>query len=364
MTMVSCGLLPTPAPLGAAAVGTTSLIDSNNELAWGLHVVQKSGGGNISHVHFRTGTVTTGATVDVRVETPDGSGQPSGTLWGTNTNASQVIADANDNVLFRTALTSSAVVGLGDTIAVMVKNHPTDFGSLNINRAPITIGGRGFPYPGGPLASDKNDNSGPPFAIEYDDGTIELPAGMLPGCCTPAALSISTGTNPDEIGLHWTQNFKARCVGWWCFISLLATGITYRISLYAASSNTPLATCVMDSDATSSTAARMFMGAWDDVSAGITLDAGTAYRVTFVALSASAVNVYRVTAERNAWFSSLGLPGGQETARNRSGTSDPDSASWTETATRRPEMGIVLDQVDDGAGSGGLAYPVSGRVAA
>ena len=353
MTLVNCGFLPQPQPLGVISFGTSSLIDAADEYVFSSFTIQRSGGGNISRVHWRNNTIATTAVVDLRIETPSTTGGPSGTLWAANTNVAQTILSTADNTLVRSsALTASATVALGDVIIIALRNDTILFGDANISRAPVVLGLRGYPYPGGPLATNKTDNAGANFAIEYEDGVIELPAGQLPGACTPASLSFSTGTNPDELGLHFTAPFDGRVIGWWLFGALTA-GLTFRMSLYQASSDTPLATATFDTDLTGSVGGRLYMSAYDDTTTGITIAAGTAYRCTCVALSGTAITLYRTTAERAAFFASLGLPGAQQTARNRSSTTDPDSATWTETDTILPQMGIIFDQIDDGAGSGG-----------
>jgi hypothetical protein len=359
MALVDIPFFGLPLPHAASAVGASSLIDAASERAWSLHGVMRSGGGNIRNIHFRTNTVTTGATVDCRIETVDTSGQPSGTLWATNTNISQVIADADDNVLFRTAnLTASATVAIGDIIAIVIE---TPSGNLNIARPMAVVGSRGFPYPGGPLNTNKVDLSGGQFAIEYDDGIIEMAPYTVAGCFSPTTVSVSTATNPDEVSNLFTCPMSCRCVGWWAALALSAS-ITYRISLYQSGNNTPLATSTMDSDYTTSAAIRTYMNAWDDITNGITLSAATDYRIAFCALSGTNTSTFRNTVERNGVFRSLGLPGIQASVRNRSGTTDPDSAAWTETSTQMYQIGILLDQVDNGAGAGGLAIPVSGRI--
>lgn len=353
MALVSCGLIPMPALVGSAGVGANSLIDAADEYIWSVLSIGKSGGGDITHIHFRTTTVTTGTTVIVSVVTVDGSGQPTTTLWGTTTSNSYLILLTDDNINHRVPLDAAATVALGDIIGITVKNDAAGVGVLNIARAMSMYAGpgRAMPYSGGPLLSNKVDAIGSHFALEYSDGTIAMPAGMLTGPMAPTLVTITTASNPDEVGIHFTPVIDMRVSGWWFLAGLTAAG-SYRVSLYAASSNTPLATSTGDTDHVSNSVARTLTGFWDDVADGITLAAGTAYRLTLVPLSATNHNVYRLTAYNNACYDSLGLPGAQATFRNRSGTSDPDAAAWTETSTDRYVMGLIVDQLDDGAGGG------------
>ena len=351
MTLVNCGLLPMPLPLTGTAAGSNMTIDAADEYVWAPHTIGRSGGGNITHVHFRTNTVTTGATVDVRVEAIGTAGQPFGTLFGTNTNGAQVIADGDDNVLFRTALTAAATVVLGSNLVVLIKNPTASFGTMNIARGISMFPNRGWPHVGGPLVSDKTNNATTPFVLEYSDGYMELPSGVLPGCYSPSTLSLSTSTNPDEIGILFTAPFDMRVSGFW-FVGSIATSITYRIALYESGNDTPIATATRDSDFSSATSAIGYSAGWDSTATGVTLAAGTAYRLTFVALSGTSSSVYDLAAYNNAMFDCLGFPGCQKTVRNRSGTTDPDAAAWTETSTRRVQIGVIIDQLDDGAGAG------------
>ena len=81
---------------------------------------------SIRKVRFRTGTVTTGATLDIRIETLDASGDPSGTLWAANTNVSHVLNATDDNVWLVTgALTADATLAVGDKYAIVIVN-PVD----------------------------------------------------------------------------------------------------------------------------------------------------------------------------------------------------------------------------------------------
>ena len=81
---------------GNAAFFAVGVIDANDEKVAFVVLLQKAG--DISTVHFRTGTVTTGDDVLVRLETVDQTtGNPTGTLWGTTTSATVTVADGDDD---------------------------------------------------------------------------------------------------------------------------------------------------------------------------------------------------------------------------------------------------------------------------
>lgn len=349
MALVSIGSHFWPQPLGASAVGTAILLDANNETAWATHSIQRSGGGSIRYIHSRTGTVTTGGTADVRVESPDASGNPSGSLWATNTNGTETFSTSN--TLYRTQLTADAAVAMGDTIIVMVQVGASR--NFNINRSPMTVvTNRAFPYPGGPTTTTKIDNSGSPFAIEYSDGAIENHVGGIAGAVTPSSLSVNTGTTPDEVGILFTVPIACRCIGWWAYMAVGANA-DYDIRLYDVS-NTVLASTTMTSVFSTSTAFRLYSGQWDNINSGVLLVPGQSYRVVILPTTANTVICYRFAAYNNAFYDSLGLPGAQETTRVNAG-------SWTEVSAQRFQCGIVIDAIDNG-GPGPLIHQVASRV--
>lgn len=343
MALVSIGWLDVPTRLTADA--GTFTIDAADEMAWSLIPIRSAG--NIRYIHFRTGTVTTGATVDVRIETLDTSGQPSGTLWGVTTNGSQVIADANDNTFFRTQLTADAVVAAGDVIAVMVKNPSASAGNMLIATGVGSTSA--LPHAGGPLATNKS-TSPSFFGLEYDDNSFALMPGYQFGAMT--SPTYNTGTNPDEIALYFTPLVKMRVCGWW-WHGFTNSGADYRLNLYASGNDTPLLTKSIDGDAKTATTgvASGFFTATQE------LTVGTVYRLGLLPTTAASIFPRYVTVNS----SHLGLLNGSGllssayySVRNRSGTADPDAAAWTETTSLRPIMGLIVDQLDNGAGGGGL----------
>jgi hypothetical protein len=155
---------------------TQMLIDAAGEKAgWVLRAPKT---GNIRKVGFGLYTVTTGATMDVRIETVDMStGFPTGTLWGTNTNASQVILDTDDYKWFTTQLTSDAAVTRNDLIAVVIVNPQTSYGNMII---PVfSDDSRQLPYSAWYQAAWSR-LGGPIMALEYSDGSYESIPGIWP----------------------------------------------------------------------------------------------------------------------------------------------------------------------------------------
>jgi len=81
----------------------------------------------ITHVGFRTGNITTGGTVDVRLETYDSStGAYTGSLVAAGANASQVIGNADDNIYFEVALGTPPSVTEGTFYCIVIV-VPTGF---------------------------------------------------------------------------------------------------------------------------------------------------------------------------------------------------------------------------------------------
>lgn len=339
-------------PSGAAFSNLT--LDAADEIAAGVFVANIPAGASKTavRVHFLTGTVTTGATVDVRLETVNTSGQPSGTLFGTNTNVSHVIANGDDNVWLRTAaLTGSATITRGDKIAVVVVNPSSSFGNLVLPTAGVVYQAvRGMPSAFSPNRTTRVDQATPlACAIEFDDGTFMVPDGSYP-MNAMATVSANTGTNPDELAMYWTEAAKRTVRGWHASLSA-AAGADFRVSLYEGSSNTPVLTKDYDGDLFSTTL-RFQEAPWDT---DYTLTPGTVYRLGFLPLTANSIGM-RYWECHSSYLALLdAVAGGQAlhySARNRSGTTDPDAAAWSQTTNRRLFAGVTVTHGDDGAGGG------------
>jgi hypothetical protein len=334
-------------PSGILA-GTPQTIDAASEVAG--YVMYPSRAGNVTHIRFKTQTVTSGATVDARIEGVNTSGQPSGSLLGTNSNGAQVIANADDNTWFRTALTTPVAISPGTPIGVLIANPAASFGNLQIVTWMTWGGTRGFPTPINPTRTTKVDNNVfPALILELADGTYDCPT--FPWENSNTTITLDTVTNPDEVALRLNPKGKRRACGWWAYVRL-AAGSDFKMNLYDINSDTPLiSTASHDGDFSSTTGAvRYIERPFDN---GDTAVISSDVRLGIVPLTANDVILQYVDVLDAAMFD---IFSGGRTAyweqRNRSGTSDPDAAAWTATLTRRPLMGLLYDQLADGGALG------------
>jgi hypothetical protein len=335
MALVSLDSLIVPFPnLATSSFNATMIIDANGEKAgW---VMQAPKTGTIDRVGFLTVTVTTGDTVDVRVETVDASGLPTGTLFGTNTNNSQVIAAADDNTWFEVTLTAGASVTRGDFFAVVVSLPGSGAtGNMQIARYSPVISITP-PYCLLYTSSWAKGSFSPVGSVRYSDATYPPIPGLV-SVTALAANNVNTGTTPDERGVKFVPNCGCKVSGIWFATSSASDSV---VKLYD-STDTLLASKAYDGDVAQATNPRMVT-----LDTEVTLTAGATYRATVLPSSATNVQLWRLTHRSDA---AAQMPGNdwafQETTRT-------DAGAWTDTANARTQMGLVLSAVEDGASSG------------
>jgi hypothetical protein len=313
----------------------TLLVDGASEKAGQVFKAPKTG--SITKLYFSTFTVTTGATMDVRLETVDAStGLPSGSLQGTNTNASLVIANSDDNKWLTVTLTAAAVVTVGDDLAFVVANPASSFGNMNIAcfASGNSTNASRFPYALLFTSSWAKQATSMACGVEYSDGTQFL---VGPGPWVNASqLSFSDSSNPDERGLKFLVPFDCSVIG--ILVNLSASaGATYTVKLYD-SVDTVLASVAADGDLYQS-------GGWGVqhlyLGSEISLTANAVYRLTIRATNATSVAQYsyvEVAANADMAWASGGI-NCYETTRNNDG-------AWTDTTTRRPNpWGVIISSI-------------------
>lgn len=290
-------------------------------------------------IHFRTVTVTTGDTVDVRVETVDNAanGDPTGTLWATTTNGACVIAGADDNVWKSATLTSDAVLAVGDVFAIVIVNGS---GGGNLQIGNYASQSSGFPYGDLFTASWAKQLSAPLVLLEYSDGTFEPIYGTYEaGLITTQIFDSDDATN--RRGNIFQVPFPCRARACWVWVDADAS---FTVKVYDSDGSSVLATT-----ATCTTFQRQANGSrlhFYPLLTTASFSAGVNYRMAIVPSTTTALTVYDATLPSAAALDAL--PGGQACHR-----SVFTSSAWVETTTARTMMGLLLDAFDDATGGGG-----------
>jgi len=320
---------------------TQMLIDAAGEKAgWVLRAPKT---GNIRKVGFGLYTVTTGATVDVRIETVDTStGFPTGTLWGTNTNASQVILDTDDFKWFTTQLTGDAAVTRNDLIAVVIVNPQTSYGTMII---PIFSDEESqFPYSVWYQTSWGKYN-GPIMALEYSDGSYEGIPGIWP-MKAASTVTFNSGSATKLRGLRFKLPFPARITGVE-FHTLAVAGADFTVQLYGSDGSTLLGSVAQDGDlnrnGSSAFPSRLLFDSPVEVAKDVY------YRIVIKPTTGTNVTIYDYDVETAAIMDAA--PGGQNFHYTSANTATPAGESdWTNTLTKRPFLNIIIDGLPDGSG--------------
>jgi hypothetical protein len=180
----------------------------------------------------------------------------------------------------------------------------------------------------------------PSFAIKYSDGNYYPIINARP-INSIAAETFASNSTPDERGLLLVPTAPIRVAGFWMIASF---GNACDVVLYD-SANTVLASLSLDPDVQSSTGQRTarFMFATP-----VTLEAGETYRLVMKPTTTSSNSLYVATLNASALMAAW--PHGTTwhyTART-------DAGSWSQTTTKRPFIGVLVDGIDDGSSIGAV----------
>lgn len=325
---------------GAPNLGTGSFVlDGASEKA--AQIFAASATKSIRKVYFRTAGVTTGATLDVRIETVDASGDPSGTLWATDTNISHVLADTDDNNWNLTAaLTADASVTRGDKFAVVIANPAASFGNFQLNSCNDEETS-GFPYADLFTASWAKVNQRLLITVEYSDGSYEPLFGSTHPGAPVNNNTFNSGTATNERGNIFQIPFPARATGCWAVLD--ADG-PFAVKLYDSNGTDVLCTTGTHASALRpiTTPGHFFL----PFTATANLAKDTNYRIVIVPTSTTNIITYDFEVPAAAFMDSF--PGGQKVHQTIK-----TSGNWAEDNTNRVYVGVQLDAFDDGTAVGG-----------
>jgi len=307
----------------------------------------------VSHVAFRTNSVTgTTPVATVTIETVDTGGLPSGTLWNAGGGGStSTTGTLTSTTVFLQALAASATIPKGSVFAVKIavaSGTTPSVGISNINQVAVFQNANNLPYQvnnvGTPTKNVVN-NSTANIALGSSSTTFYQVTGAMPAIA--AGNNTFNNTNGAKRGLRFTIPMNARAVG--VRLATQSSVGDYNVCLYddagAELNNSCTAYVGADSPATTSGPN------WTYFDNTVTLTAGTTYRIAIEPTTATnvAVGTIQLPSASYRGASLLGTTGHYTTFV---------SGSWTDTATDTvPLMDVLIDQIDNGAGTGGGSTP-------
>lgn len=390
MTMVNDGVNFWPQSLvnelvisSAGGAGTATFDSTADKLAY----VGTYYGANdsIASVKFRVGAIaaTAGVGVQVRIETVV-NGVPSGTLWsahstGVAPTASVTIADTDDNTFKTATLTNAANLVAGDEFAiVIIYEAGNDDGTFSVpfNYSSSVVLTSAF-YPrclqdtgGGTWVGTI---SSAPFDLQWivtmtSAGIIYLP-GLSP---INGAVTLSTLANnaaADERALRFQSPSKKRTIGMRAVLGNITAGGDFQFALWSATGDEVgeelAVTSTIDGDFSLSTTQDGVVSLF--FTAPYTIAANTTYYAGVKALSTNSFVLFECPVAAAGDKAGFPLPNATQiygAVRTWDETQTPDLAgAWTTSTTTLPLISLIIDQIDDGAGTGG-ANPINGLIVA
>lgn len=312
-------------------------------------VLQATRAGSLRKIHFIVVSVATDATLDIRVETIDSTGNPTGTLWATNTNVTHSTHAAG--TWYAVTLTADATFARGDKFAVVFQRSGAGAISISIGTGfensgfvwsghfPRRVGFNG--------ASWAKDDIVANIGLEMSDGSF-MPCGNIMHTGTldsNSALQFRSGDASNEEGNLFTAPFTAKVVGLFARLRQgSAAGGQFQLSLYDGSIAAPasaLAQCPTE-DSTTHLNTNYGVHMYFFPTPTYIIE-GKTYRVCAYSAEATfGIYMERLRVSNNAHL--LMSPGGINCYRTSRAQAGPGTFSDTNTEVF-PGMGLVIDEI-------------------
>lgn len=303
-------------------------------------IFQAEADDTIAEVNFRIRVHTTGATLEVRLETVNASGQPSGTLLAAGASGTVTTTGVGRE---NCVITTPPTVSKGDFIALVIKQPAASPGNCQINCHTPQGTANSFPYVmtdlGGSGWVRNNSFHAISATIEYGTAGI-LPSVILGAHVGESGLTINTGTTPDERGNKFVLPHAVRVTGLTVRQGTVAADVVF--TLYDSNDN-ELATLTVPQNNMRNANQVSATFLFDDT---VTLVAGDTYRLTYKSADTNNVTMFGCT------FDDAEDIGGWVDRGYVQSTSRTDDGSWTDSETTLLWMGLLIDQIDDGEGGG------------
>jgi hypothetical protein len=332
--------LPRQTNIGAVYNFANITVDADGEATAVIFVAPITG--SIQKVRFRTNTVTTGGDLDIRVEIVS-AGEPTGTLWATNTNIVRTMLSTDDDTEFEVTLTASASVTAGDKVALVV-TRPGGSSFAGVLSASTGNGSWGFPTGLSKTASYSVSGNMPHIRPVWTTiGQFQI-FGISTYSDISTNTSLSTSTTPDIAGNVFSLPFDFKISHVWAFVDydgeielqvLDSDGVTVLASATNPATQPPTTSITLNVL---------------PLSSELALSADTDYRIVVNPTTTTASQLrllgFTDSASRTA---ELGFNNTYYTSAK-----DPaDITDWTDDTTFVAWAGVLVSAIDIPAGGGG-----------
>lgn len=328
-------MLPTPWGLSngsSFALGNFGLTSAGHKCAL---VFAAPKNGVIEELGLMVGSVTSGATLDLRIETLDAAGDPSGTLVAGGANVNLAISTGDANTWKTATIGTPPTVTRGQMLAYVADNTPV-VGNLNLrNSGTIIQQQRGY----GDVftASWARQVTAPNFAVRYQDDTewARIP-GVIPATNMGFA-SWNNNANPDERGARIVAHLGCRIVGVWSFSVHVNATSTGDVKVYVNDDQRGVSAAPGTQRSNTNSSGRTVH--W--LPEPVFCSKGDIVRATIKATDAS----------NNVGFNTIDLPNAAVNGALDMGddciyTSRNNEGSWTDSSLTRPWIGLIVDQLE------------------
>ena len=309
-------------------------IDATNEKA--ASIVQVPVTDTLTGALVNVQAVAAAQSLDVRAEGMTGS-DPSGTLLVAN--CSGAIATPVAGTLYDVTFTAGASVTMGDVIAIVTQFTST-IGNVAIQRGRSNL--TNFPYTDAYVGAPAwaRSTTPPLVGLKFTTAGYYPCGAWIYSNARPIVNTYSSSSTPDEVGMRFQLPVPATMAGI-SWMGDCANGATVKLYL---DSDTSLLSSVTMSVAASTGADSVVTRCL--FSTPVDLAANTWYKVTVLPTTTSNVTLVYTDMASAAQLGCLPL------GVNAYWCQRTDAGAWTNTATWRPFISLLLSHFDNAASTG------------
>lgn len=361
-----------------ATLTTLQTLDATGEkclMAGYLYVPNGGTGMTLNKITWNAGAVTAGTSNTMRlgvqgVNTSAGPSINSDGTWGRYKDFAQFAGISGAAWNTTTLDSGTTTYSNGALIAVVWDLTARTDGSLVVRGIYRALAGTaGYPCcntHNGTAWAATSTAVDPIVILEFDDGGTTRYGTLRGGFIASAAASstFNSGSATDEFGLLFQSPFEFTANSFWAPLAIAAAAGIIEMRLFSAplsGSPTQLAIATLTgyeaAAASTTTLARTVL---PFAGSAVTIAKNTDYLISCRPTTSTNV-AFGQTLLNNAAFREL-LQGGTTLAKYS--RTDNAGAFASSSTTDLPLFGLGVSQLHDGAASGGLAIPVSGRICA